>query len=155
MTILPGLPKDCLQILVLPEHGDGPCSVEGLPGYTELILHSASEIYPLLLRIKTVSSVWASRPFMTHGDSLFCFIFLCLNTHTHTDTHTHTHTLHPSAAYDPYLSHTHSCHLPRMPPFPTCLPGKYPILVLHDRAFVSAMPLNSSVFLCVSRASCV
>ena len=92
MTILPGLPKDCLQILVLPEHGDGPCSVEGLPGYTELILHSASEIYPLLLRIKTVSSVWASRPYMTHGDSLFCFIFLCLNTHTHTHTGTHTHT---------------------------------------------------------------
>ena len=148
MTILPGLPKDRLQILALPEYGDGPCSVEGLPGYTELILHSVSEIYPLL-RIKTVSSVWASRPFMTHGDSLFCFIFLCLNTHTHT------HMLHPSAAYDPYLSHTHSCHLPRMPPFPTCLPGKYPILFLHDWALVSAMPLNSSVFLCVSRASCV
>ena len=110
MTILPGLPKDRLQILALPEHGDGPCSVEGLPGYTELILHSVSEIYPLL-RINTVSSVWASRPFMTHGDSLFCFIFLCLNTHTHTR-YIHRLLMIPT-------SHTHILAIfPECPPFP-------------------------------------
>lgn len=45
-TILPGLPKDHLQVPDLPEHGDRPCSAEGLPGYTELILHSASEVHP-------------------------------------------------------------------------------------------------------------
>ena len=119
MTILPGLPKDGLQILVLPEHGDGPCSVEGLLGYTELILHSASEIYPLLLRIKTVSSVWASRPFMTHGDSLFCFTFLCLNTHTHTHRHTHTHTRYIHRLLMIPTSHTHILAIfPECPPFP-------------------------------------